>query len=289
MATLKIHGTEYFYEDQGPKDAPVIVLSPPLYTNTNVYEPVQRVLIDDYRVITYDHRGAGQSERPANADLAESARDVAFLIEKLRVGPVHFVGNCLGSFVGLNLAIQRSDLLKSCTLMGASAEADNEEAMRDMDEFIKNAKKNGMKASIGAFSDLWFGRTFRQTRDPIQVARREKWLHFVAELDAEDLDLAFQIFHRKDISKELSKIHCPVLILSGDENSPASLESYRRLAKGIPGAETKTIHHAGYALAIEQPEEVAEAVSAFVAKVERRLRSHSRRPAASSFELGIYE
>ncbi|MEK2645525.1 alpha/beta fold hydrolase [Bdellovibrio sp. BCCA] len=268
MATLKVNGTEYYYEEHGPKEAPAIVLSPLLYTDTSVYEPLIRMFSDDYRVIVYDHRGLGKSAGAPSASLENSAKDVAALIEKLNLGPCHFVGNCLGSFVGLHLAIHRSDLLKSCTLMGATAESESDETVRDMDTFITNAKKNGMKSSAKSFSEMWFGSTFRNTKDPIQVTRREKWINHLGKLKPESLDAATQIYHRSDVTKDLSKISCAVLVIAGDEDSPTNLEAYRRMVKAIPNAEFKTIHHAGYALVIEQPEEIAENILTFIERVE---------------------
>ena len=44
------------------------------------------------------------------------------------------------------------------------------------------------------------------------------------------------------------------------------------MAKALPAGEYKTIHHAGFALVIEQPEEVAENIRTFVGKVERHLK-----------------
>lgn len=270
MATLRVNGHEYYYEEHGPKNAPCIVLSPLLYTDTTVFEPLTRILEDDYRVICYDHRGLGRSAGPTMNNLENSAKDVAAFIEQLNVGPCHFVGNCLGAYVGLQLAIHRSDLLKSCTLMGATAEADSDETIRQMDGFVAKAKKEGMKANVKDFADMWFGATFKATKDPVQVSRREKWISHVRHMKPEEIDAATQIFHGNDLTKDLGKIRCATLILAGDEDAPASLEAYRRLAKGITGAEYRVIHHAGYALVIEQPEEVAEAVRNFVGKVERQ-------------------
>ncbi|UXR63528.1 alpha/beta hydrolase [Bdellovibrio bacteriovorus] len=276
MATLRVNSHEYYYEDHGSKDAPCIVLSPLLYTDTTVFEPLTRILEDDYRVICYDHRGLGRSAGPSMNNLENNAKDVAAFIEQLNIGPCHFVGNCLGAFVGLQLAIHRSDLLKSCTLMGATADADSEETIQQMDGFVAKAKKEGMKANVKDFSEMWFGSTFKATKDPVQVSRREKWISHVSHMKPEEIDAATQIFHRKDLSTDLSKVRCATLILAGDEDAPSNLEAYRRLADGITGAEYKTIHHAGYALVIEQPEEVAEVIRSFVGKVERQWTRQSR-------------
>ncbi|ASD63705.1 alpha/beta fold hydrolase [Bdellovibrio bacteriovorus] len=283
MATLKLHGHEYYYEDHGPKDAPSIVLSPLVYTDTTVYEPIARILADDYRVITYDHRGLGRSEHTVSPSLESGAKDVAALIEQLGVGPCHFVGNCLGAYIGLQLAIRRSDLLKSCTLMGAVAEGESDETIKAMEGFVANIKKEGMKAGVNDFAKMWFGDTFRATKDPIQVSRREKWLSHIKHMKPEEMDSALQIFRRTDMSEELNKVHCAVLILAGDEDSPSNLEAYRRMAKALPAGEYKTIHHAGFALVIEQPEEVAENIRTFVGKVERHLK-HQFKQAPLGFD-----
>ncbi|WP_374030200.1 alpha/beta fold hydrolase [Bdellovibrio bacteriovorus] len=280
MATLRINNHEYYYEEKGPKNAPAVVLSPLLYTDTSVYEPIVRILSEEYRVICYDHAGLGKSATPSSPSLTEAAEDVAQMIEELQLDPCHFVGNCLGAHVGLHLAVAHSELLQSCILMGAVAESDSEETVQDMDEFIKSAKETGLDTQV--FSEMWFGPTFRATRDPVQVTRREKWLRHIAKAKPNELDAATQIFHRNDVSEDLAKIHCPVLILAGDEDSTTNLEAYSRLARNIDGSEYRTIHHAGYALVIEQPEEVAEHIRSFVSKIERHLAARAREAAAQS-------
>lgn len=281
MATLNIHGSEYYYEEHGPKNAPAIVFSPLLYTDVSVYESIAQSFSAHHRVVLYDHRGQGRSAGPAHSNLEDSARDVAFLIEKLELNPCHFVGNCLGAHVGLHLAIGRPDLLRSCVLMGATAEQENDELVRDMDMLISKAREHGMKEGIHAFAEMWFGSTFRHSKEPVHVAQRERWLHHIRHASAAEIDSAAQIFHRRDVSEELSRIRCPVLILAGDEDSPINLEAYRRLAQGITRAEYHLIHQAGYALVIEAPDEVTEHLRSFISKVER---SWENQQAASEFK-----
>lgn len=284
MANLKINGTEFYYEDHGPKTAPAIVLSPLLYTDSSVFEPMIRVLEDEYRVISYDHRGMGKSASPVSVSVENSAKDVASLIEQLNLGPCHFFGNCLGAFVGLQLAVSRSDLLKSCTLAGVSAEADSPEVAKQMNSFVDQAKANGMKGdTLKAFTDMWLGSTFKATKDPIQVTRRERMIHRLEKLSPDEIEGARQMFSRKDLSRDLSKISCPTMILCGDEDSAESIEASKKVAKGIPNCEFRMIHHTGYALVIEQPEEVAEVLRSFVGKVERHLKHESRQVSKENF------
>ena len=157
----------------------------------------------------------------------------------------------------MQLAISRPELLKSCVLMGALPEAADEDVIKKMDAFVDNAKARGMKDSAEAFTQTWFGSTFKATRDPIQATRRERWVREISKLKADEVEAIRQIFHRKDLTKDLGRIRCELLVIAGDEDSPASLESYQKLVKAVPGAEFKLIHHAGYALVIEQPEAVS--------------------------------
>lgn len=286
MATLRTNnGREYYYEDHGPKNAPAILLSPLLYTDTSVFDSMVRMLSNEFRVITYDHRGLGKSMSPSSQSLDEAADDVAELINELNVAPCHFVGNCLGAYVGLQLAIRHSDILRSCTLMGVSPEADSKEAQEQYKGFFDSVKKDGMKAHAKEFADMWFGKSFKDTEDPLEVMRREKWIHHVAQMKPDEVDLANLIFNRPDVTKDLSKVSCAVLVLAGDEESPEALKSYQNFAKALPNAEFKTIPHAGYALVIEQPEDVVERVRNFVERVEHKAaRKDQSRPQFKSAE-----
>lgn len=271
MPIAKVNGTEIYYEDQGPREAPAIVLSPLLYLSTEVYRPIVDLFADEYRVITYDHRGQGKSGRNIRkSDLQTSTKDAAALIEYLHVEPCHFVGNCLGAFVGLNLAIQYPDLLKSCTLMGAVPESAASKEARDMDQYLDSLKKDGPRLGMQSLVNKVFGASFRASVDPILVERREKIVDHLMKIAPDELENARQVFHRQEISKtDLQNISVPVLIIAGDEDSPEFLASYKRLGLMIPHVTYKTIHHAGYSLVVEQPYEVAHLVRDHIDKAER--------------------
>jgi 3-oxoadipate enol-lactonase len=268
---MKLNGTEIYYEDHGPKDAAAIIFSPSLYMDTTIYEPMVEAFSDEYRVITYDHRGQGQSWHASKkTDLLNSTRDVIELIENLKIEPCHFVGACLGAYVGLNLAVLRTDLLKSCALIGASAEAENPQAVKEMDRFLESMKKSGAMSGMTAFANNNFGESFRANKDPLVVARREKIIEHLLNLTPEQLENGRQIFHRQAISKsQLQKITVPVLIMAGDEDQPSNVAAYKRLGQDIPHVNYKTVQHAGYSVALEQPQAVINLLQDHIDKAEK--------------------
>lgn len=271
MPKVKLNGVEIYYEDHGPRTAPAIVFSTLLYMDTSIFDPMVEAFSDEYRVITYDHRGQGKSGKsPKKSDLAKSTQDLISLIEYLKVDPIHFVGNCLGAYVGLTLAVRRSDLLKSCTLMGATAEAETPQIIKEMDVFLESMKKFGARSGMVSFANLTFGPSFRATQDPQIVARREKLMDHLLNIHADELENMRQKFHRPEISKaDLKRISVPVLILAGDEDQPAHVAAYKRLAQEIQHVTYKTVQHAGYAIAVEKPQEVINLLRDHIDKSER--------------------
>jgi len=270
MPKIKLNGTEIFYGDEGPHDAPVIVLSPLLYMSNSVYKPIVRAFSDEYRVICYDHRGQGESTHVKRSDLQTTTKDAIGLIEYLNIEPCHFFGNCLGAYVGLNLSVQRSDLLKSCIMIGATSEAYSAKEIKDLDTNLDLMKKAGAKSSVQSFANMCFGPTFRANTDPLIVEKREKILKDFSELSADELENARQLYHHPSFSKEeLQKIEVPVLVIAGDEDQPNNIAAYKRLAQMIPHVNYKTVHHAGYCVAIEQPQEVVNLIRDHIEKAER--------------------
>lgn len=271
MPKIRLNGTDIYFEDHGPTEAPAIVFSPPLYIEMPVFKPLLDLFADEFRVVIYDHRGQGQSARNVKkSDLQTSTKDAIALIEYLKLEPCHVMGNCLGAFVGLNLAMQRPDLLKSCTLMGAVPEGATPKETKDMDNYLDKLKKDGPRLGMQSFVNRIFGETFRTSVEPPIVERREKIMQHLKVMSVDELENARQIFHRQTISKDdLKKISVPVLIIAGDEDSPEFLASYKRLGLAVPHVTYKTIPHAGYALAVEQPYEVAHLVRDHIEKAER--------------------
>src|SRR6476660_4847171 len=91
-----------------------IVFSHGLLWSGRMFDAQASALKKSYRVIRYDHRGQGKSATsPTPYDMEQLADDAATLIQNLKASPCHFVGLSMGGFVGLRLALERPDLLKS--------------------------------------------------------------------------------------------------------------------------------------------------------------------------------
>src|ERR1700733_12989491 len=127
MPIVEVNGTALGYSDTGPAYGPPIVFSHSLFFDHTMFNTLGAFFSSlGFRAIAYDHRNQGGSARATRdqLDMDTLTEDAAALIEHLRLGRCHFVGNSMGGFVALRLAARRPDLLMTVSALGSSAEAE---------------------------------------------------------------------------------------------------------------------------------------------------------------------
>ena len=84
-------------------------------------EPGLETLAIDFDVITPDHPGFGRSE---SSDIVDDAGDLALfyfdLLDILKLDRVHVVGQCIGGWVALEMAIRSTQRIRSLVLANAA-------------------------------------------------------------------------------------------------------------------------------------------------------------------------
>ena len=100
------HAKGLWYEWHGPEHGEVVILSSGMGGSAVYWAPNLPALAARYRVLLYDHRGTGRSDRslPDDVAIATMAEDVFALLEEIGVEQAHFVGHALGGLIGLELA-----------------------------------------------------------------------------------------------------------------------------------------------------------------------------------------
>lgn len=102
----------------GRGTAPVVLVHANV-TDWRTWLPLVPLLEPDFRVVNYARRyhwpnapmGAGDTE-----SLTEQAEDLAALVERLGLGPVHLVGNSSGALIALLVARKSPHLVRSLVL-----------------------------------------------------------------------------------------------------------------------------------------------------------------------------
>jgi pimeloyl-ACP methyl ester carboxylesterase len=91
-----------------------------------------------------------------------------------------------------------------------------------------------------------------------------------------DAKLLVESLRLPDISKEVSKIAAPTLIVAGDQDRQDSLEQHeRQVLARIPGARIMVLRNCGQLLPIDQPDQLADAIRDFASGLHRTSAAHS--------------
>jgi pimeloyl-ACP methyl ester carboxylesterase len=104
-----------YYQIHGD-DNPPIVLVGGLSRDHNIWNPILPYLTN-YKVIIFDNRGAGQTDKPEGPYNSEMlGEDLAALLTQLKLGPAHVVGHSMGGFAGMFLAAKHPELVANLIL-----------------------------------------------------------------------------------------------------------------------------------------------------------------------------
>ncbi|MFO0725459.1 MAG: alpha/beta fold hydrolase [Myxococcota bacterium] len=263
MPTLRVNGTELYYEDTGG-DGPPLVFSHGLLWSTKMFAPQIERLRGRFRCVAYDHRGQGRSAAdPARSISMETcAEDAAALIEALGLGPCHFLGLSMGGFVAMRLAARRPQLLRSCLLLETSADPEPVPSRKKYRVLNLIFRTIGPWPVAGAIMKVMFGASF--FTDPAKAERRRVWHQEVLAARRDIWRAVNGVLERDGVYEEIAGIRIPTLVLVGEEDVATIPEKAERIAAQIPGAKLVRIPKAGHTSTIEEPEAVTDAIERFI-------------------------
>lgn len=214
-----------------------------------------------YRVITFDLRGHGQSDKPPGPySMPMFASDTAGLLKALGVESTHVVGLSLGGGVAFQLAIDSPTLVKTMVIVNSAPELVVHTFKDQLEIWQRFAivRLLGMRRMGEVLSKRLFPKT---EHAPIRTTFAERW----AENDPRAYQNAMRAMIGWSVMDKLGSIRCPTLIVSADQDyTPVALkEEYMKL---MPNAQLVVIPDAHHATPVEQPEKFNAALADFLAK-----------------------
>ncbi len=257
MPTISASHINLYYEEHG--DGQPLVFIHGLGSSTRDWEFQVPEFSKSYRVITFDLRGHGQSDKPAGPNtIPMMAADLAGLFQALRIPSAHLVGISLGGAVALQFALDSATMVKTLTIVnsGPSLGGTPEQARQEIERRVGIVQQVGMRAMGEALSPNLFPK-------PEHAALRATFVARWAENDPRAYIEATRSMLGWNVVDQLGAIACPTLILAADQDySPvAAKEAYVKL---IPHARLVVIPEAHHATPIEQPEKFNAALTDFL-------------------------
>ncbi len=264
---VTVNGVRLAYEIHGTGEIPLVMVHGG-FESRRTWDWVLPHLADSFRVITYDQRGYGESERSnGQSGIREEVSDLAALIEHLGLGSAWVVGQSSGGIIVIRLAGERADLLRGIVVHepgGFNLLADDPATAMLIEDFPQllatvserlasgdhaGAAKQFVEDGLG--EGLWakFPPKFRE--DVIENTAPS--LEEANDPEDDFIDLEWvRGFTR------------PALLTLGDQTAPMFPPVITKLAKAMPSAEVQKITGAGHPVQAEQPKDFAEAINDFV-------------------------
>jgi 2-succinyl-6-hydroxy-2,4-cyclohexadiene-1-carboxylate synthase len=220
------------------------------------WEPVGERLDRRWEVVRVDLPGHGRS-----AAVRVGFGEAAGLVGAAG-GVGAYVGYSLGGRLCLRLALDRPDLVRALTLVGASpgiADPGERAARRAADERLADEVE---RDGVAAFLDRWLAGPLFATL-PAEAAGRTERLANTAE------GLAYALRRlgtgaQEPLWDRLGGLRPPVLLVAG-ERDPKFRDLARRMAAAIgPSARVAIVGGAGHAVHLERPAELAALVEEFL-------------------------
>ena len=120
---LDLDGTRYHYLDEGPRDAPPVVMLHGNPTWSFYYRNLVKPLSQTHRVIVPDHVGCGLSDKPQNYayTLAQHIKNVERLVEHLVLPPFALVVHDWGGVIGMGYATRHPEHVTRLIIFNTAA------------------------------------------------------------------------------------------------------------------------------------------------------------------------
>jgi len=202
-----------------------------------------------FHVIAPDLHGHGQTDKPRRrVGIAQMTVDAACLLDELGVKRTHVVGLSMGGCVAQQLALDDPARIRSLTLVNTFARFD----MGAPGNAIPLVARMGILGVLGLPAQARFVAA-RMFPKPEQAQLRTLAAERIASNDTATyirLLLAISAFN---VTRRLSEIACPTLVIAGDRDTTVPLRAKQFLAAHIPGARFELVADSGHATPIDQP------------------------------------
>lgn len=223
------------------------------------WDPGLAELSANFDVIAPDHPGFGRS---GISDRVDDVEDLAFftldLLDRLGIGEVHVVGQCVGGWLAMEMALRCSGRFKSLTLVNSAGI--RIKGMPRGDMFICTPDELLRLLFTGDCAHAW----------------REQWNASPELVDAYERNAAAAAkfawqprLCSLTLDRWLHRIDTPTHIIWGEDNRVIPLEYAAALGNLIKGARVTRLAHCGHLAHYEQPQKLSTEITSFIREIAR--------------------
>lgn len=262
MPFAKTNKINLYYETHG-KGEPLVLIGG-LASDHLGWEVVLPELSKHFRVITFDNRGAGQSDiTPEPYTTKLLASDVIALLDILKIPRAHILGHSMGGAIAQQVAIYYPEKVNRLIISNS---------------FVRHSMITALAINITT--------KLMELKLPLSLIAEYNlpWLysnHFLGDQKKQSMAIARMVEKPYPITLkgyknqahaclnhntdgELNQIKTPTLVLSGEEDILVQPAISKQIAVAMPNAQFKVVSETGHLVQVEKPAEFIQTVCNFL-------------------------
>lgn len=264
MPKIQVNGVEMYYEMHG-RAQEVVVLNNGVIASTATWANQLAALTPHYRVLLYDMRGQGQSQKWAAGDpdytWETHAADLAALLDALAIEKAHIGGISYGGELSLVFALHHPQRCRS--LFVADAVSHVEPQLKAIIESWITAAQTGNHETFYRATWFWnFSEDFFARQYDLLVSRVEA----AKALDLPSVIQLCRCFNTLNITDQLAQIDLPTCVLVGEQDILKPVHYSQTIAAATPNSELHVLPGAGHASFWEKSAEFNTILLVFLQK-----------------------
>lgn len=248
MPRIKLNSISLNYELDG--EGPVLVFINGLTMDVNGWYFQVSDFSNKYRMLRYDCRGQGKSDKPdINYSQEMHADDLKSLLDKLIIQKAHVVGLSNGGMIAQHLALNHPDRIGALVLVDTCSYIDTllESIIK---VWIKSTQIGGSDLRYDLSIPYLFSEDFIRNNNESIVAMKQ--LSVETNPPHAIINLANACLGH-NVNDRLSEIKSPTLIIVGDEDILIPLKYSKILQEKIKYSKLVIIKECGHVPTIEKP------------------------------------
>ncbi|MBJ6122786.1 pyrimidine utilization protein D [Sphingomonas mollis] len=235
-----------YHELHGPADAPVLLLSSGLGGSAGYWAPNLAALAARHRVIVYDHRGTGRSDRAVEGilTLESLADDMRLLLDGLGVERAAVIGHAVGGMAGMTMALATPERVDRLVVINGWARLDRHTA-RCFDTRLALLRASGPRAYLHAqplflYPPQWIS----DHHDQLLAEEEAQLTHFPG---ADMIERRIAAARRFDVVERLAQLRPATLFVSSDDDMLVPPAASARMHARLPGSQLAQLAEGGHA------------------------------------------
>ena len=243
------------------KGSPVILIHGFPF-NQNIWNDFADKLALDYRVITIDLPGFGDSPiLPGPFSIDDVGRELISWIKQTKLQGTVMIGHSLGGYVALSVAAAEPSHLSGLGLFHSTALPDSEEKKQSRNKVIEFITSNG----VFAFTSNFIAPLFADPNSPA-VAR----VRSIATEASRDAVTGYTtaMRDRKDQTIALKAFQAPLLFVTGEKDAGITVESIEKQASLCRSAEVCVLNDVAHMGMFENEKRCLEIFRKFIGECQ---------------------